>query len=42
MNMIFEKGEVPKDFRKTLFTSLYRNGDKSECLNYRVANYLVI
>ena len=36
MNMIFEKGEVPNDFRKTLIKPLYKKGDKSECRNYRV------
>ena len=35
MNMIFEKGEVPKDFRKTLIKPLYKKSDKSECRNYR-------
>ena len=35
MNMIFEKGEVPNDFRKTLIKPLYKKGDKSECGNYR-------
>ena len=35
MNMIFEKGEVPNDFRKTLIKPLYKKGDKSECRNYR-------
>ena len=34
MNMIFEKGEVPNDFRKTLRKPLYKKGDKSECRNY--------
>ena len=34
MNMIFEKGEVPNDFRKTLIKPLYKKGDKSECRNY--------
>ena len=29
MNMIFEKGEVPNDFRKTLIKPLYKKGDKS-------------
>ena len=33
MNMIFEKGEVPNDFRKNLITLLYKKGDKSECRN---------
>ena len=35
MNMIFEQGEVPNDFRKTLIKPLYKKGDKSECRNYR-------
>ena len=35
MNMIFEKGKVPNDFRKTLIKPLYKKGDKSECRNYR-------
>ena len=35
MNMIFEKEEVPNDFRKILIKSLYKKGDKSECRNYR-------
>ena len=35
MNMIFEKGEVPNDFRKTLIKPLCKKGDKSECRNYR-------
>ena len=30
MNMIFQKGEVPNDFRKTLIKTLYKKGDKSE------------
>ena len=34
MNMIFEKGEVPNSFRKTLIKLLYKKGDKSECDNY--------
>ena len=35
MHMIFEKGEVPNDFRKTLIKPQYKKGDKSECRNYR-------
>ena len=35
MNMIFEKGKVPNDFRKILFKPLYKKGDKSECRYYR-------
>ena len=31
MNMIFEKEEVPKVFRKTLIKPLCKKGDKSEC-----------
>ena len=34
-SMIFEKGEVPNDFRKTLIKPLYKNGDKSEYRNNR-------
>ena len=34
MNMIFEKREVPNDFRKTIIKPLYKKGDKGECLNY--------
>ena len=34
MNMIFETGEVPKGFRKTLIKPLCKNGDESECFNY--------
>ena len=33
--MIFEKGEVLTDFRKTLIKPLYEKGDKSECGKYR-------
>ena len=35
MNMIFEKGEVPNDLKKTLIKALYKKGDKSECCNYQ-------
>jgi len=35
MNMIFEKEEVPNDFRKTLIKPLYKKVDASECRNYR-------
>ena len=35
MNMIFEREEVPNDFRKTLTKPLYKEGDKSECRSYR-------
>ena len=35
MNMVFEKGEVPNDFSKTLIKPLYKKGDKTECRNYR-------
>ena len=35
MSMIFEKGKVPSDFRRTLIKPLYKKGDKSECGNYR-------
>ncbi|XP_065559922.1 uncharacterized protein LOC136026952 [Artemia franciscana] len=33
--MIFEKDEVPNDFRKALIKPLYKKGDKSECRNYQ-------
>ena len=29
VNKIFETGEVPNDFRKTLVKPLYKKGDKS-------------
>ena len=35
MNMIFEKGEVSNDFKKTLIKPLPKKGDKSDCHNYR-------
>ena len=35
LNMIFEKGEVPKDFRITLIKPLNKKGDKSEFCNYQ-------
>ena len=35
MKLIFEKGEVPNDFRKTLIKPLYKKGVKSECRDYR-------
>ena len=35
MNMSFQKGEVSKDFRKTLIKPLYKKGFKSECGDYR-------
>jgi len=34
-NVIFEKGEIPNDFRETLIKPLYKKGDNSECHNYR-------
>ena len=34
MNTIFEKVEVPSDFRKTLIKPLCKKGNKSECGNY--------
>ena len=34
MNMIFEKGEVPSDFRITLIKALYKIGYNNECGNY--------
>ena len=33
--MIFEKGKIPSDFRKTFIKPLYKKGEKSECCNYR-------
>ena len=33
--MIFEKGEVPSEFRKTLIKPLHKKGDESECGRYR-------
>ena len=35
LNMIFYKGEVPNDFRKTIIRPLYKKGNKSERRNYR-------
>jgi len=35
MNIIFEKGEVPSNFRETLIKPLFKKGDKDECDNYR-------
>ena len=35
MNLIFEKGEVPNNFRKTLIKPLDKKGDKSEYRNYQ-------
>ena len=35
MNMIFEKGKVPNDFKKTLIKPMHKKSDKSECRNYR-------
>ena len=35
MNMIFKKGEVPNDFRKTIIKPLYKKDDTSEYRNYR-------
>ena len=34
-NTIFEKGEVPNDFSKTLIKLLYKKSDKNECHNYQ-------
>jgi len=31
MNMIFEQGGVPSDFRKTLIKPFYKKDDKSKC-----------
>ena len=42
MNMIFEKEEVPNDFRKTLIKPLYKKGDKSECRSYRGINLVSV
>ena len=33
--MIFEKGELLNDLRKTLIKPLYKKGDKSEFVDYR-------
>ena len=33
MNMIFEKGDLPSDFRKPLIKPLHKKGDKNECGN---------
>ena len=38
ISMVFGKGEVPNDFRKTLIKPLFKKGDKSECGNYRGIN----
>ena len=35
MNIIFEKGEVPYNFKKILIEPLYKKGDKSECGDYQ-------
>ena len=35
MNRIFEKGEVPSDFRQTLTKIFCKTGDKSERGNYK-------
>ena len=35
VNMIFEKKEVPNDFRKNLNKLLYKKGDKIGCRDYR-------
>jgi hypothetical protein len=35
MNMIFEKGEVPKDFRQPIIKPLYEKGDK-HCARGRI------
>ena len=34
MNTIFEKSEVPNDFRKSLTEQQYKKGDKSGCGTY--------
>jgi len=36
MITIFEKGEVPSDFRKALINPLHKEGGMSECGNYFV------
>jgi hypothetical protein len=33
MNMIFEKKEVPRDFRETLIKPQYNKEDEDECCN---------
>ena len=40
--MIFEKGEVPNNSRKTLIKPLYKKGDKSGCRNYRGINMVSV
>ena len=35
MSLIFKRGEVPSNFRKTLHKPHYKKKDKSECGNYR-------
>ena len=35
MTTIFEKGELPSNFRKTSIKQVYKKGDKSECSNYQ-------
>jgi len=42
MNMIFEKGKVPNNFRNTLIKPLYNKGDKIECRNYRVISLVSV
>ena len=42
MNMIFEKGEVPNDFRKTLIKPLYKKGDRNECGNYQAISLVSV
>ena len=36
VTMIFEKEDMPSNFRQTLIKTLYKKGDKSECSNYWV------
>ena len=35
MNVVFEKGDEPSDFRNSLIKPLYEKDDRSECVNYR-------
>ena len=42
MNIIFNKGKKPNNFRKTLIKPLYTKGDKSECGNYRGISHVSV
>ena len=41
MNIILLKGEVPKNFRKTLIRPLYKKGDENGFRNYRGISLVV-